>query len=863
MRYVVGLDEVGAADAGEVGGKGAQLGALARVPGVHVPAGCCVTTSAYRAMVAATPGIGDLLAGLDRLDASDREGIERRSEQLRHALLTAPVPDDVVAAVTAAVEVLGPETPCAVRSSATAEDLPLSSFAGQHDSFLNVIGATAVVEHIRRCWASLFTERAVTYRKCNDIGERDVHMAVVVQALVVPDASGVLFTADPVTSNRRVASVEATFGLGEGLASGIVNPDVHTVRDGRIVTSRIARKDRAVVPVPGGGTRLVDVDAASRERPVLDEQQVLALVSLARRIEAHLGGPQDIEWCLTGDELVIVQSRPITTLFPVPEVADDALHVYVSVGHQQMMTDPMRPFGLSVWQLTAGRPMYVAGSRLFVDVAAQLASPAARPALLAMMRRSDPLIADALETIAERGDLPKPSDEDVPMPPAGASLPPLEADRAIVDELVRRSDASVAALRRALAAMSGPALFDAIRADLDQLRHELLDPHCRAAVMAGIEATWWLNDHLAEWLGVPNAADVLTQGVADNVTSEMGLDLLDVADAIRPHPGVVAHLEQLGDTDDLAGLDAVAGGPAARAAIEAWLVRYGMRGPGEIDITRPRWCEQPAALVPVLLGHVRNAASGERMRRVEQGRAAAARAAHDVLERVRALPDGARKAEETARMIERLRTFIGFREHPKFAMMSRYLAYKQALGREVDRLVAAGVLREPEDAWFLTFDELHDAARTHRADLALVDRRREEFRADHARRPPRVMTSDGEIVVGRYRRDDVPPGALVGTAVSTGTVEGRARVVRALTDADVAPGEILVTVQTDPSWTPAFVTAAALVTEVGGTMTHGAVIAREYGIPAVVGVEDATQVIADGRRIRVDGTAGYVELLAD
>jgi phosphoenolpyruvate synthase/pyruvate phosphate dikinase len=252
---------------------------------------------------------------------------------------------------------------------------------------------------------------------------------------------------------------------------------------------------------------------------------------------------------------------------------------------------------------------------------------------------------------------------------------------------------------------------------------------------------------------------------------------------------------------------------------------------------------------------------GERARRAERAHEAAARAAHELVERVRALPDGARKAEETTRAIARLRTFIGYREHPKYAMMGRYLVYKQAIVAEADRLVDAGVLDGRDDAWFLTFDELEAVVRTGTLDHDLVARRREAYRAHHALRPPRVMTSTGELLVGRYRRSGVPTGALVGTAVSTGVVEGRARVVRELAAADVGPGDVLVTVQTDPSWTPAFVTAAALVTEVGGTMTHGAVIAREYGIPAVVGVEDATSLIADGCRIRVDGTAGYVELL--
>jgi pyruvate,water dikinase len=289
-----------------------------------------------------------------------------------------------------------------------------------------------------------------------------------------------------------------------------------------------------------------------------------------------------------------------------------------------------------------------------------------------------------------------------------------------------------------------------------------------------------------------------------------------------------------------------------------------MRCVGEIDITRPRWSERPSALVPLILGNVKHFEPGEGERRFEHGRQAAAAKERDVLERLRALPDGARKADETKRMIDRVRTFIGYREYPKYGLVSRTFVYKQALLQEAERLVQAGVIREREDIFFLTFQELHDVVREDRVvDDALVTARRDAFRSYEALTPPRVLTSEGEAVAGAYRRDDVPAGALVGLAVSAGTVEGRARVIRDVAEADLEPGDILVTTGTDPSWSPLFVAIGGLVTEVGGLMTHGAVIAREYGLPAVVGVEQATRLISDGQRVRVHGTDGYVEILPD
>src|SRR6202044_3872161 len=208
----------------------------------------------------------------------------------------------------------------------TAEDLPTASFAGQQDTYLNVVGPAAILQHVSRCWASLFTERAVTYRLRNGIDHRMVHMAVVVQQMVFPDASGILFTADPVTGNRRVTSVEASFGLGEALVSGLVNADVYTVRDSKLLARTIATKRLPLPASPSGGTQEQAIEPEQQEQPALTEAQVLRLARLGRRIEAHFGRPQDVEWCLLDDGFVIVQSRPITTLFPIPEAGDGDNH---------------------------------------------------------------------------------------------------------------------------------------------------------------------------------------------------------------------------------------------------------------------------------------------------------------------------------------------------------------------------------------------------------------------------------------------------------------------------------------------------------------------------------------------------------
>ncbi|WAP60327.1 rifamycin-inactivating phosphotransferase [Streptomyces sp. S465] len=864
-QYVVDLEDVDETRVAVVGGKGAHLGGLSRVDGVRVPGGFCVTTDAFRRIMADVPSIDDRLDQLSRLSPDDREAIRTLSAQMRETIEGTAIPGELAAAISRALARHGEQAAYAVRSSATAEDLPTASFAGQQDTYLNVVGPTAILQHISRCWASLFTERAVTYRQRNGIDHRTVHMAVVVQQMVFPHASGILFTADPVTGNRKVATVDAGFGLGEALVSGLVNPDVFTVRDGEVVARAIAAKQRAVQALPAGGTREVAIDAQRQEQPALTDAQAVRLVRLGRRIEAHFGRPQDIEWCLTDDGFQIVQSRPITTLFPLPETGDQENHVYVSVGHQQMMTDPMKPLGLSMWQLTAMVPMHEAGGRLFVDVTRRLASPASRAGLLDVMGRGDPLVRDALETVLGRDDfVPSLPDADPGGPPAGNASAPIETDPAIVTELIERSQASIAALERDIRTKTGPALFDFLLEAFEEHKRVLGDPLSLKAIMAGMEATWWLNDKLGEWLGEKNAADTLTLSAPDNVTSEMGLALLDVADVIRPRPEVVAFLRGIEYVEDDAFLDELAklaGGTEARDAIEVYLDRYGMRCVGEIDITRSRWRECPTTLVPVILDNVRNFAPGAAKRHFEQGRQKARQKEQDVLSRLRALPDGDRKADEAKRMIDRVRTFIGYREYPKYGIISRYFVYKRALLAEAERLVRADVLPEREDIFYLTFQELHDVVRTHQVDHQLIQRRKDAFRSYHALTPPRVLTSDGEAVTGAYRRDDVPAGALIGLPVSAGTIEGRARVILDMAEAELEAGDILVTTFTDPSWSPLFVGIAGLVTEVGGLMTHGAVIAREYGLPAVVGVERATRLIRDGQRIRVHGSDGYVEIL--
>ena len=853
-----------------VGGKGANLGELSRIKGIQVPDGFCITTEAYKKITGNHQQLNGLLDGLSRLEAEDRVKIGELSGEIRRVIEGIAIPQDIHQEIDRRLSSLGEKEAYAIRSSATAEDLPTASFAGQQDTYLNIIGNAAILKYISQCWASLFTERAVIYRLKNGFDHRRVLLSVVVQKMVFPQVAGILFTADPVTSNRKVSSIDASFGLGEALVSGLVNADIYKVSNDTVIDKKVSTKKLAIHALKGGGTKGQEIEPARQNLRALTDEQILQLARIGRKIEEHFGRPQDIEWCLVDETFHIVQSRPITTLFPIPPANDQENHVYVSVGHQQMMTDPMKPLGLSLFQSTAGRPMYEAGGRLFVDVTHELASPVSRKILVDVLGKSDPLIRDALMTILERENFIKslPDDQKESSPgksnqatSLGKFQTQIEYDPTIVPDLIKRSQASLDDVKRNIHTKSGSDLIDFILEDIQQLKKILTDPRSFAVIMTAMNASSWINEKMKEWLGEKNVADTLSQSVPDNITSEMGLELLDVADVIRPYPEVIDYLRHVRDDHFLDELVELKGGPETQNAIRSFLDKYGMRCAGEIDITKTRWSEKPATLVAMVLSNIKNLEPDAGKRKFEQGRQEASRKERELLDRLKQLPDGEQKANETQRMIGLIRNFAGYREYPKYAIVSRYFVYKKALLKEAERLVRASVIHEKEDIFYLTFEELRDVVRTHELDYQIIGKRKDEHESYEKLTPPRVITSDGEIVAGKYQRENLPAEAIAGLAVSSGVIEGRARVILNIEDADMEDGDVLVTSFTDPSWTPLFVSIKGLVTEVGGLMTHGAVIAREYVLPAVVGVENATRLIKDGQRIRVNGTDGYVEIL--
>ncbi len=878
------LTETRTSDLALVGGKGASLGELTHA-GFPVPPGFCVTTAAFESFLQAAPDADRLYESLASLDIGKMSAVREVGESVRRTLAAVEVPPKVEASVRGAWRAMGPDSAYALRSSATAEDLPESSFAGQQDTFLNIHGEQALLAAIRKCWISLFTDRAIVYRARSGFDHRAVRLAVVVQEMVMAERSGVVFTVDPLTGHRHTLTIDASFGLGEALVGGSVSPDAYRVdkRDRRILERDIGDKAVIIVPDADHGTREVSLDAERRRATVLDDAQVLELADLATGIETYFGWPQDIEWAIADGRLHVLQSRPITSLYPIDGLRspDSTLHVFMSLGHQQSMTQAMSPLGLSTLRtmLPVGHEngrfentlVRASGGRLFADLTTLLRHPLWRRPVLGLLSQLDALAPEAVRRAMRREEFWGSHGLHGSLP---TLLQALAIPRRVVAGLLWRDltgfvertndlmDDYVEELSRRFArAPKGAAQITAITDALPTVFPFFW--HWVPEAMSGIAATRLLT-RLSRGFLDPDETEALTLGIGGNVVNEMNLAIDDLAVLADASPELVAWFQELGE-DAQSWLEHVAHLAGAGDFLAAWdrfIALYGMRGPAEIDIARPRWHEDPLPVLRVVaarLQHEPGSQSRRQHRHVEDRRAAMT----TLLDRGGQGPLGPARA----RLLQRLSTTMteagGMREHHKFLAVRVLGEVKEVLEDVAHQLVATGILGDSDDIWYLTWAELAVVWDGDVDYTSLARQRRTHQQRLQKLTPPLVVTSDGEAPVVNYQLADAPAGALLGNPVSAGVVEGRARVLRDPQSESLTSGEVLVAEFTDPGWTPLFINAAALVLEVGGALTHGAVVAREYGIPAVVGVREATSRLRTGQRLRVDGNRGVVEVIDD
>ncbi|RDI17461.1 PEP/pyruvate-binding domain-containing protein [Lentzea flaviverrucosa] len=822
MTLTIGFKSIDGTMLATVGGKAANLGELTRA-GFPVPPGFCVTTDAYRAVAQA-----DELA-------------RATPENARRTLRETAVPQEIRDAIVAEYHELGDEVPVAVRSSATAEDLPFASFAGQQDTFLNVVGEDEVVDAVRRCWASLWTDRAVSYRDTNGIDHTSTYLAVVVQRMVQSAVSGVMFTANPVTGTRDQIVIDASPGLGEAVVSGAVNPDHFVVDGSEIVEKRLGDKKLVIRSLPGGGTEHVEVGDGDAQ--CLTDGQIHGLAVLGRKVQRHYGSPQDVEWAIDDDgELHLTQARPITTLFPLPDNPDGTAHAYFCFSLAQGLERPITPMGRATFreisksalEIVIGDPRsksYVeTGERIFFDVTKVLQSKVGREFVTRLLG-----VMEARSSEVLRGLFDDPRF-------AIRNSSPTPALKRVL-RLARRFRVPVTAMK----ALVNPekAVREALRWERQILEKsatlsiEQALQQCVVPVLPRLAPTALVGFAMLGLVGKvvrtgPGELQTVLRGLPNNVTTEMDMAMWALAQEIR-HDPVALRRFQNGERP---------------AALDRFLARWGHRAVAEIDLGLPRWSDEPAHVIGVIKNFLRLEG--------DQGHpdAVFARGAAEAEAMIETLARRARGRGWFVRFaLRRTRVLAGLREYPKYLIITLFGALRKRVAAIGAELVAAGRLDVVEDVFFLSFEEM----RSPQGDLRpVVAGRREVYDREMRRRHiPRVLLSDGTEPEAVHH--GVPAeGDLVGTPASAGTVTGIARVVMDPVGAHLEPGEILVAPSTDPGWTPLFLTAGGLVMEMGGANSHGAVVAREYGIPAVVGVREAVTRIRTGERITVDGSTGAV-----
>jgi phosphoenolpyruvate synthase/pyruvate phosphate dikinase len=884
-RYVADFQQIDKTSLSIVGGKGANLGEMTRA-GFPVPPGFCVTTSAYRTFIEQSADMEAFFQQLEPILADQLDEIAIWGQRIRDHLVTLVIPAAIQSAIIESWQRSGEQHAYAVRSSATAEDLPNASFAGQQDTYLNVKGIEPLMQAIRRCWASLFTDRAISYRARNGFNHRSVLLSVVVQQMVFPEVSGILFTADPISGHRGTVSIDASFGLGEALVSGLVSADLYQVRSGVIISRQIARKKLAIYAVPEGGTITQDLSEEQQLQPALADSQITELATLGGRIKKHYGTDQDIEWCYADGRLYIVQSRPITSLYPLPHVKlaeAESPHLLISFGHQQMMTDAMQPLALSVWQTmfpfgkrtvrSESSFTYKAGGRMFIDITYLLSMKPARGIVPQILSHVDEMMGKGLAEYIQRESfvlgLSTPSGNKwrvlrFVLPIAGKLLVNLlfSNPTLTLQKVNAVFDASLARGKQQLSDISGPERIRVVQEQAGGLLRTLFQ-QLMAYPMSGVISSRLILSLSRRWLGDSNLLHVLNKSLPGNVTSEMGLRLGDLADIARLYPQVAELLHSENAPRFRESLHEAEGGFQFMQAWDQFIGLYGMRCPGEIDITRPRWGEDSSTLLPSIASHMRTLETGEHRERFALGKKEAEEAVSELLDRLSKKPFGWFKRMVMKRLVNVFRNFMGTRETPKYLMMQHLAMYRKAIREEAQSLVDKGILLQQDDVYYVTLDELvllvEGKPMNHLK--AAIEERKREYERYRTLSPPRLMTSEGELITGSRDQRDAPEHALLGTPVSSGVVEGFARVVLRPEEAKLNKGEILIAPFTDPGWTPLFHSCIGLVMEVGGLMTHGAVVAREYGLPAVVGIDGATKRIKDGDYIRLDGTRGYVLVL--
>jgi rifampicin phosphotransferase len=888
MKYIKKLEELKRTDLPIAGGKGANLGELT-LAGLPVPDGFVITTCGYRAFVAFNQLESQIINILNSARLDDPKSLDTASEEIQSRFYVGQVPADLEEEIRAAYRLQDRQPQAmAVRSSATAEDLPDMSFAGQQDTYLNILGETSLLDAVVRCWASLWTARAIGYRSRNNISHEDVSLAVVVQQMVQSEASGVLFTANPLTGKRSETVIDATLGLGEALVSGQVDPDHYVVDNttGVITGKTLGAKAISITGKAGGGT--VTQQTGAGDRQALPDEQILELARLGHSAESAFGSPQDMEWAWAGGRLYVVQSRPVTSLYPLPSGLDGReTEIFMSFGVWQGMLDPYTPAGQDVFSyLVAGFDRHFggnstpldqhvllnAGERLFVNLTPLLHNSIGRQVAGIFINAID---EETARIVAEQLKDPRFSHLNSMslgdrigfirgvMPLAGNVIRNILFPRIGRARIEKHIQELLATIQSRCAAADGLAGLVRVFEDTTTTMPAIMMPVLVGGIAAG-QAPFQIMLRRLNFPGSHELLIELTRGLPHNVTTQMDLKLWETAQAIKADSRAAEYFSTI-PTDRLVDEYHKAALPqVAQSAVEHFMTEYDTRGVGEIDMGRPRWREHPSNLFQALKSYLQINPESAPDVMFHEGLKKAIEAEGKILAEVHQQAFGFINARVVGGMIHAFRELGGLRETPKFFVVRLLSIYRYALLAEGEKLVKSGVLAQPDDVMFLHVWELKALAVGEPGDWkSLAAERRARYNRELRRsRIPRILLSDGTAYYDApMAADGGDTTVLTGSPVSAGVVEGFVRVVLDPHDTQLQPGDIMVCPATDPAWTPLFLAAGGLITEVGGMMTHGSVVAREYGIPAVVGVSRATERLQTGQRVRLDGSSGTVQIL--
>ncbi len=866
-----------------VGHKALGLIRLIRI-GLPVPAGFCLTAGAYREHMETHGILGEITSVLRDLGSAPAERKKAALQAIQEAILRAPLAAALRRAVETHYRRLGTAY-VAVRSSATAEDLPDQSLAGQYGTYLGITNLDECLAAIQRCWASLWTERAWEYRQQKGLDHLAVGMAVIVQSLVRADASGVLFTADPATGRNDRITIEACWGLGEALVSGRVTPDRFLVRkrDLRLLAKTIGDKRIESVPARQGGIRQQPVAPERAAQASIKRRTVIRLARLAKRAEAWLGGPQDMEWTVHGRTIFFLQSRPITALAPAASWEDRQVWTNANLG--EVLPDVMTPITasftalvndtllipvqtmLGLEEIDRERFLRLIAGRLYFNAGLGLALIQHLPGAQRFDYRA---LVGGAPAVVSSGESP-----DLAADVADLRVSTIRMILRIPQSIRRLAAHRQAKGRRAIRRMQqiNCRLQDL---DLSRLSQEELGRRFTALVQDGVATFHLLYAALAtaplsilykvseRWLGdtAGALANSLLADAGDMASAQAGIDLWRLAAQAREMPPVRQVL--VCESDWSVAKKKLSAFEAGRTFLQGWdrfMACHGHHCRGEIEFYNPRWRETPDYILKLLRGYLAQTATPnpfhdhqEHHRRREQLRRQCLRQLRNPVKR-----------EIFVRLLRAARSGSVLRENFKNEGIRWTATLRRMLLEIGARLAGAGVLREPDDVFFLQLKELEAVLHGVREldTRAIIAMRRAEYEKNKSVTPP-------PVVMGRFDPRQSPPQAagestnvLHGVAASAGVATGSARVIlRADTDEQVQAGEILVAPFTDPGWTPYFVPAAGIVTEWGGLLSHGSIIAREYGLPAVVNVPAATRIIRTGQVLQVDGNRGIVTIFA-